>query len=108
MLIECGADVNKLDIENNTPLTYATGYGHGTLQSLLLKHGADPELEGKQKMMTITIPNNVSSGKLFTITIEGTDVTLVSPLGSIAGDKIQLNRFQGFKIEICCLGPTYC
>lgn len=40
VLLEAGAKVDVLDINKNTPLHYAAGYGRKECVELLLKNGA--------------------------------------------------------------------
>ncbi|KAM8976881.1 uncharacterized protein RCH25_036078 [Pelodytes ibericus] len=52
LFLEAGADVNRCDCEGRTALAVAclcvpAGHEHPELVSLLLEHGADPELEDK-------------------------------------------------------------
>lgn len=47
MLISAGADVNKVDINNDPPINWATYFGHTDMVRLLLKFGARTDLVGK-------------------------------------------------------------
>jgi ankyrin repeat protein len=42
VLIECGANVNSQDMNNSTPLHFASNIGYLDSARLLLDHGADP------------------------------------------------------------------
>jgi ankyrin repeat protein len=47
MLVEHGADINKTDNRQWTPLMEAAGYNHPSIVEYLLNHGANPELRDR-------------------------------------------------------------
>ena len=52
--IEKGLDVNHFD-ENGTPLTHAIDQNHIEIAEILLKNGADPNIEVKWKKLSSII-----------------------------------------------------
>jgi ankyrin repeat protein len=53
VLIECGANVNSQDTNNQTPLHLASANGYLKVAQLLLDHGADVEAQDKYEMTSL-------------------------------------------------------
>jgi ankyrin repeat protein len=50
VLIECGTNVNSQDVDNRTPLHFASEFGYLDAVRLLLDHGADPNALNKNNL----------------------------------------------------------
>jgi hypothetical protein len=61
-LLECGADVNCVDVEGDTPLHDAASLGHIACVKLLLGAGAEKKVENKKKETPLDLAEALDYG----------------------------------------------